>query len=164
MTTTRTLMPALLIALCALSLLAAGTARSGPILDEIPNHMYVNQAAPPDGDGKSWVSVGMTHDTADFAVATIRRWWERMGSPMYPRADALLITADGGGSNGARVRLWKVEIQRLSDELGNSHPCAALPARNQQMAVLYHPVSKTCHSPRTDRIRTVLYSLTVPAR
>ena len=59
----------------------------------------------------------MTHDTADFAVATIRRWWERMGSPMYPRADALLIIADGGGSNGARVRLWKVEIGRLADEL-----------------------------------------------
>ena len=70
------------------------------------------------GRNEGWVSVGVTHDTADFAVATIRRWWERMGSPMYPRANALLITADGGGSNGARVRLWKVEIQHLADELG----------------------------------------------
>lgn len=70
------------------------------------------------GRNEGWVSVGVTHDTATFAVATIRNWWERMGRPMYPRADALLVTADGGGSNGSRVRLWKVEIQRLSDELG----------------------------------------------
>lgn len=70
------------------------------------------------GRNEGWVSVGMTHDTATFAVATIRNWWERMGRPMYPQAKALLVTADGGGSNGSRVRLWKVEIQRLSDELG----------------------------------------------
>lgn len=70
------------------------------------------------GRNEGWVSVGVTHDTADFAVATIRRWWERMGRSMYEHAGALLITADGGGSNGARVRLWKVEIQRLADELG----------------------------------------------
>ncbi len=70
------------------------------------------------GRNEGWVSVGVTHDTAAFAVATIRRWWERMGRPMYAQADALLVTADGGGSNGSRVRLWKVEIQRLSDELG----------------------------------------------
>ncbi|HUG95292.1 MAG TPA: ISAzo13 family transposase, partial [Pleomorphomonadaceae bacterium] len=59
-----------------------------------------------------WVSVGINHDTATFAVHTIRRWWSQMGRPRYPRATALLITADCGGSNGARVRLWKWELQR----------------------------------------------------
>lgn len=65
-----------------------------------------------------WVSVGVTHDTAEFAVATIRRWWVRMGRWVYPQAEQLLITADGGGSNGSRSRLWKVSIQRLADEVG----------------------------------------------
>ena len=65
-----------------------------------------------------WVSVGMDHDTASFAVETIRRWWHSMGRAAYPRARRLLITADGGGSNGARVRLWKLELQHLADELG----------------------------------------------
>ena len=65
-----------------------------------------------------WVSVGIDHDTAAFAVETIRRWWRHMGQPLYPRATALLITADGGGSNSCRNRLWKVALQRLADELG----------------------------------------------
>jgi hypothetical protein len=65
-----------------------------------------------------WVSVGVDHDTAEFAVETIRRWWRRMGQRRYPRAAELLITADGGGSNGSRCRLWKVALQRLADETG----------------------------------------------
>jgi len=65
-----------------------------------------------------WVSVGIDHDTAEFAVESIRRWWRRMGSPVYPGATRLLITADAGGSNGARVRLWKLELQKLADETG----------------------------------------------
>jgi hypothetical protein len=65
-----------------------------------------------------WVSVGVDHDTAEFAVEALRRWWQRMGSRAYPRAKRLLITADGGGSNGTRCRLWKVELQRLADEIG----------------------------------------------
>ncbi len=65
-----------------------------------------------------WVSVGMNHDTAAFAVQTIRRWWTEIGSTRYPEATRLVITADGGGSNGSRVRLWKRELQRLADELG----------------------------------------------
>jgi transposase len=64
----------------------------------------------------AWVSVGTDHDTAGFAVESIRRWWHSMGSLAYPHATRLLITADGGGSNGARARLWKVELQRLADE------------------------------------------------
>ena len=65
-----------------------------------------------------WVSVGVDHDTAEFAVETVRRWWRHMGSQVYPKAKRLLITADGGGSNGSRCRLWKVELQRLADETG----------------------------------------------
>jgi hypothetical protein len=65
-----------------------------------------------------WVSVGVDHDTAAFAVETVRRWWRHMGSQAYPRAKQLLITADGGGSNGSRCRLWKVELQRFADETG----------------------------------------------
>jgi Rhodopirellula transposase DDE domain len=65
-----------------------------------------------------WVSVGVDHDTAEFAVETVRRWWRHMGSQTYPKAKRLLITADGGGSTGSRCRLWKVELQRLADETG----------------------------------------------
>ena len=65
-----------------------------------------------------WVSVGSDHDTAAFAVETLRRWWHNMGAPMYSGATELLITADGGGSNGSRSRLWKVALQRLADEVG----------------------------------------------
>ena len=64
-----------------------------------------------------WVSVGIDHDTAQFAVQTIRGWWHSVGSRRYPNAHHLTITADGGGSNGSRVRLWKRELQRLADEL-----------------------------------------------
>jgi hypothetical protein len=65
-----------------------------------------------------WVSVGVDHDTAAFAVQTIRRWWHDIGCKRYPDAKRLTITADGGGSNGSRVRLWKRELQRLANELG----------------------------------------------
>ena len=64
-----------------------------------------------------WVSVGTDHDTASFAVETIRCWWNTMGRQRYPAATELMITADGGGSNGSRVRLWKFELQRLADEI-----------------------------------------------
>ena len=70
------------------------------------------------GRNSGWVSVGMDHDTAEFAVETIRRWWRTMGRPAYPEATRLLITADAGGSNGSRLRLWKIELQKLADETG----------------------------------------------
>src|SRR5262249_38316606 len=63
-----------------------------------------------------WVSVGIDHDTPHFALATIHRWWPRMGRPRYPHAAELLITADGGGSNGTRCRRWKVALQGLANE------------------------------------------------
>jgi hypothetical protein len=65
-----------------------------------------------------WVNVGTDHDTATFAVESIRRWWDSMGRAHYPAAKRLPITADGGGSNGSRVRLWKLELQRLASETG----------------------------------------------
>ena len=65
-----------------------------------------------------WVSVGIDHDTAAFAVATIRQWWRKMGRPAYSKASHLLITADSGGSNGARNRLWKVELQKMANQTG----------------------------------------------
>ncbi len=64
-----------------------------------------------------WVNVGIDHDTAEFAVESIRRWWREMGEEVYPRARRLMITADCGGSNGYRVRLWRRELQKLADEL-----------------------------------------------
>jgi hypothetical protein len=70
------------------------------------------------GKNTGWVSVGTDHDTAAFAVESIRRWWHMMGKTSYAKARQLLITADGGGSNGARVRLWKLELQKLADESG----------------------------------------------
>jgi len=69
---------------------------------------------------EGWVSVGIDHDTAAFAVASIRNWWNSMGRTSYPTAHSLLITADGGGSNGVRVRRWKTELQKFADETGLS--------------------------------------------
>jgi DNA-binding phage protein len=78
----------------------------------IPDGVY-DQAA-----NLGWVNVGVDHDTAAFAVESLRRWWEHMGSQRYPSAPALLMTADGGGSNGSRNRLWKVALQQLANDIG----------------------------------------------
>ena len=67
---------------------------------------------------EAWVSVGIDHDTAAFATNSIRRWWVQMGQRRFPRASELLITADGGGSNGHRSRLWKLSLQKLADDIG----------------------------------------------
>ena len=84
------------------------------------------------GANRGWVSVGVDHDTAAFAVNTIRRWWRNMGRRTYGRADSLLITADGGGSNGVRVRLWKWELQKLADETGLTiHVCHLPPGTSK---------------------------------
>jgi DDE family transposase len=69
------------------------------------------------GQNAGWVSVGIDHDTASFAVETIRRWWYSMGRPSHRKAKRLLITADAGGSNGPKVRLWRVELQKLANEI-----------------------------------------------
>ena len=74
-----------------------------------------------------WINLGINHDTAAFAVESIRRWWKELGQARYHQAKRLLITADCGGSNGARVRLWKTELQALADQTGLSITVAHLP-------------------------------------
>jgi hypothetical protein len=85
-----------------------------------------------------WVNVGIDNDTAAFAVQTIRRWWQDVGGVRYPLAKRLLITADGGGSNGSRVRLWKRELQRLADELGISIEVRHLPPGTSKWNKIEH--------------------------
>lgn len=85
-----------------------------------------------------WVSVGVDHDTATFAVETIRRWWVWMGKDAYPHATRLLITADSGGSNGSRLRLWKVELQKLADETGLSVLVSHLPPGTRKWNKIEH--------------------------
>jgi hypothetical protein len=75
---------------------------------------------------------GIDHDTASFAVNAIRRWWQRMGRSAYPHARTLVITADAGGSNGTRLRLWKWELQRFADHRPHDHRLS-FPARHQQV-------------------------------
>ena len=70
------------------------------------------------GRNEGWVSVGVDHDTAALAVATIRSWWRVMGKPAYPDAHELYVVADAGGSNGYRIRLWKAELQKFADDTG----------------------------------------------
>jgi hypothetical protein len=79
------------------------------------------------GANTGWVSVGRDHDTATFAVATLRSWWKSVGRPTYPAAERLLICADSGGSNGARLRLWKVELAGLASETGLAITVCHLP-------------------------------------
>jgi hypothetical protein len=85
-----------------------------------------------------WVSVGMDHDTAEFAVETVRRWWRQMGMRTYPHATELLIMADGGGSNGVRTRLWKTELQRLADETGLRLAVSHLPPGTSKWNKIEH--------------------------
>jgi hypothetical protein len=85
-----------------------------------------------------WVSVGVDHDTAAFAAQSIRRWWESMGTEAYPKAGRLLITADSGGSNGARVRLWKLELQKLADETGLEITVCHLPPGTSKWNKIEH--------------------------
>jgi hypothetical protein len=85
-----------------------------------------------------WVSVGIDHDTSAFAVETIRRWWYSMGRPTYPNAKRILITADSGGSNGSRVRLWKLELQRLADETGIEISVCHLPPGTSKWNKIEH--------------------------
>ena len=85
-----------------------------------------------------WVAVGVDNDTAAFAVQTIRRWWQEVGRIRYQLARRLVITADGGGSNGSRVRLWKLELQRLADELGISIEVHHLPPGTSKWNKIEH--------------------------
>lgn len=85
-----------------------------------------------------WVSVGTDHDTAEFAVETVRRWWRQMGQSTYPQATELLLIADGGGSNGVRTRLWKTELQQLADETGLRLAVSHLPPGTSKWNKIEH--------------------------
>lgn len=90
------------------------------------------------GRNTGWVNVGQDHDTAQFAIESLRRWWQSVGLPAYPQADRLLICADGGGSNGARVRLWKVALQALADETGLQITVCHLPPGTSKWNKIEH--------------------------
>ena len=92
---------------------------------------------------QGWVSVGISHDTAEFAVESIRRWWTKMGAPLYPKATRLMITADCGGSNGNRVRLWKHELQRLATQTGLKIEVCHLPPGTSKWNKIEHKMF--CH-------------------
>ncbi len=111
------------------------------------------------GRNEGWVSVGLTHDTAEFAGESIRRWWLRMGKVAYPRAKELLITADGGGSNGVRVRLWKVVLRKLSDELGLTLQMRHFPPGTSKWNKIEHRMF--CHITANWRARPLIDYLTV---
>jgi hypothetical protein len=95
------------------------------------------------GRNEGWVNVGIDHDTAEFAVESIRRWWRRMGRRAYPDASRLLLTADGGGSNGYRTRLWKLELQRFADESGLDVTVAHYPPGTSKWNKIEHRLF--CH-------------------
>lgn len=90
------------------------------------------------GRNTGWVNVGIDHNTAAFAVESIRRWWKEVGRQQYPQAKRLLISADGGGSNGSRVRLWKWEVQQLADETGLSITVCHLPPGTSKWNKIEH--------------------------
>lgn len=87
---------------------------------------------------EGWVSVGIDHDTAEFAVGTMRQWWRRMGQRRYPEATQLYVTADGGGSNGSRNRLWKRELQELADDTGLTIEVSHLPPGTSKWNKIEH--------------------------
>jgi hypothetical protein len=87
--------------------------------------------------------VGIDHDTARFAAETLRRWWANMGSKVYPKARELLVTADSGGSNGSRVRLWKVAVQELADVTGLRVKVCHLPPGTSKWNKIEHRMF--CH-------------------
>ncbi len=90
------------------------------------------------GRAAGWVNVGQDHDTAQFAIESLRRWWRSVGAPTYPQADRLLVCADGGGSNGVRVRLWKVALQALADETGLQITVCHLPPGTSKWNKIEH--------------------------
>lgn len=102
-------------------------------------------------NNKGWVSVGITHDTAEFAVNTIGTWWQSMGCKAHPHAKELLITADGGGSNGWRVRLWKIELQKLANRLNKTIHVSHFPPGTSKWNKIEHRMF--CHITENWRAR-----------
>jgi len=111
------------------------------------------------GRNTGWVSVGIDHDTPAFAVASIARWWRYMGRPTYPDARQLLITADAGGSNSARARLWKVELQRFADRTGLTISVSHFPPGTSKWNKIEHRLF--CHITENWRGRPLIDHETV---
>jgi transposase len=109
---------------------------------------------------QGWVNVGISHDTAQFAVASIRGWWRKLGQQRYPTAEQLLITADAGGSNGYRTRLWKVELQQLATELGLTIQVCHFPPGTSKWNKIEHRlfsfISKNWRGRPLDSLATVV--------
>ena len=103
---------------------------------------------------KGWVNVGISKDTAEFAVESIRRWWYAMGCAIYANADRLLITADGGGSNGSRVRLWKIKLQELANELNKTILVRHVPPGTSKWNKIEHRMF--CHITENWRARPLI--------
>jgi hypothetical protein len=108
---------------------------------------------------EGWVSVGIDHDTAEFAVESIRRWWREMGQPLYLKAKRLLITADCGGSNGYRVRLWRTQLQQLADDIGLTLEVCHFPPGTSKWNKIEHRMF--CHITHNWRGRPLLSRETV---
>ena len=111
------------------------------------------------GADSGWVSLGVDHDTAAFAVNAVRRWYEKMGRGRYPTAGRLMITADGGGSNGARVRLWKLELQKFADETGLTLRVCHYPPGTSKWNKIEHRLF--CHIAQNWRARPLTSRLAV---
>jgi transposase len=109
---------------------------------------------------EGWVNVGISHDTAQFAVASIRGWWWKMGQERYPQAKRMLITADAGGSNGYRTRLWKVELQKLADELALTLEVCHFPPGTSKWNKIEHRlfsfISKNWRGHPLDSLATII--------
>ena len=103
---------------------------------------------------QGWVSVGIDHDTAEFAVHSIKRWWLEMGRPLYKQAKRLLITADCGGSNGNRVRLWRLQLQSLANEIGLAVQVCHFPPGTSKWNKIEHRMF--CHITNNWRGRPLL--------
>lgn len=103
---------------------------------------------------QGWVSIGIDHDTAEFAVESIRRWWFEMGQLLYQKATRLLITADCGGSNGYRVRLWRVELQKLADEIQKTIQVCHFPPGTSKWNKIEHRMF--CHITKNWRGRPLV--------
>jgi hypothetical protein len=106
-----------------------------------------------------WVSLGIDHDTAAFAVNALRRWHHRVGTVRYPAAERVLITADGGGSNGSRVRLWKLELQKLADDTGLSLQVCHYPPGTSKWNKIEHRMF--CHITQNWRAKPLTSLLAV---
>jgi hypothetical protein len=109
--------------------------------------------------GQGWVSVGIDHDTARFAVQTLRRWWAEMGQPTYPKAERVLVTADGGGSNGSRNRLWKLALQEWATESGLQVSVCHFPPGTSKWNKIEHRMF--CHITKNWRGRPLTSSAVV---